>query len=54
MSEDIMYLLSVGASPSSSVRVPGIFRTVTAAEEAYKQFYESAFSYHVVAGERVY
>lgn len=54
MSEETMYLLMVGRSASDAVRVPGIFRTVNNAEQAYKKFYESAFQYYSIAGERVY
>lgn len=54
MNDETMFLLKVGRSASDAVRVPGIYRTAESAEEAYKKFYESAFSYCSITEETVY
>ena len=54
MNDETMFLLKVGRSSSDAVRVPGIYRTAEGAEQAYKKFYESAFSYYSIAEETVY
>lgn len=54
MNDETMFLLKVGRNSSDAVRVPGIYRTAESAEQAYKKFYESAFSYYSIAEETVY
>lgn len=54
MSEKTMFTMKVGRSASDAVRVPGIYRTAESAEQAYKKFYESAFSYYSITEETVY
>lgn len=54
MCEETMFTMKVGRSASDAVRVPGIYRTAERAEQAYKKFYESAFSYYSIAEETVY
>lgn len=54
MNDETMFTLNVGRSASDAVRVPGIYRTAESAEQAYKKFYESAFSYYSIAEEIVY
>lgn len=54
MGEETMFTMKVGRSASDAVRVPGIYRTAESAEQAYKKFYESAFSYYSITEEAVY
>lgn len=54
MCEETMFTMKVGRSAADAVRVPGIYRTAESAEQAYKKFYESAFSYYSIAEETVY
>ena len=54
MSEETMFTMKVGRSASDAVRVPGVYRTAESAEQVYKKFYESAFSYYSVTEEIVY